>query len=103
MPQQPSKPQRKYLDRPEISETFADGLESCLFAENVARITFTASRWRQGKAGSQPVADAVTAVRLVLTAQATASLYYQLSQMMKMLAHAGLAPSENKPPEGLNK
>jgi len=41
----PRKPKLRYQDRPEIGETFADSIRSCIFDGQLVRIEFTVARF----------------------------------------------------------
>ena len=95
-------PQSKYIDRPDLSETFADHLEHTNFGDAVVKITMSATRWPEFKSGTQIMGERTTALRLVVPAKAAIELYNSLSQLLGALEKQGLVTHQINPGAPIN-
>jgi hypothetical protein len=99
-PQQlPAQPQLTYLDRPEVSETFADSLARawCDASHNV-RMEFVVNRVDEPKPGAAPTGKAITACRLVIPGPGLVDLYAKLGALINMLQQQGVIKTVTQPP-----
>lgn len=91
--------QIRYIDRPEISETFVDSLGVVTFDGNT-RLELCATRLDQPKPPDPPTARQYPVCRIVMTPEATVVLFNQLQNIMNLLQQAGLVTKqEGQPPE----
>ena len=88
MSKQPG-PQKRYVDRPEVSETFADSIHGLSFDRQTMRIEFCTTRMDPPEPPKAPTARQYPICRLVLTPQAGIELYNQLQQIIQALEQAG--------------
>lgn len=70
-----------YVDRPEISETYVDGLQLIFFDGVAVKIELVVYRYETPKPPASPSGQKITAARLVLSPQAAEALLKGLSQM----------------------
>lgn len=89
MAQQPNI-QLRYIDRPEISETYADSIERISVQGPTATIEFCVTRLDEPKPAEGPSGRKYTACRLVLPMPAFIDLTQQLQRMMTLLEQQGL-------------
>ena len=75
-------PALKYVDRPDIAETFADGLETVIFDGSAFRMEFVVNRFDPPNAKGVPNGRKVTAVRLVLPFAGASNLASQLNALI---------------------
>ena len=87
-------PPTKYVDRPDLSETFADHLEQTYFGDGVVKITMSAARWPEPKSGVPIMGERVTALRLAIPAKAAIALYNSLAQFIGVLEKQGLVTQQ---------
>jgi hypothetical protein len=86
------QPRLQYVDRPEISETFADSVVKFIFegANNTVRIEFCATRM-DDPAGSDPASGKLyTTSRLVLGMAAAIDLANKMTNLLAWLEKQGL-------------
>jgi hypothetical protein len=91
--QESRPPQRlsyRYIDRPDISETFADTIESAFFDGQTLRIEFSVSRLDPPQPPSEPTGRRYPACRLVLPSTAAIDLMNRMQQIGTALAKAGI-------------
>ncbi|HUU40015.1 MAG TPA: hypothetical protein VMW42_03645 [Desulfatiglandales bacterium] len=81
--------QTLYIDRPEISETFADFVHSLHFDGQTMRIEFCTTRFDKPKPPDPPTAKQYPICRLVLTPPAAIDLFNKLQQIMSVLEKSG--------------
>ena len=105
MPNQPSLPaqaptqlQLTYVDRPEISETFADSLARISFDALHARMEFVVNRVDDPKPPAAPTGKSYTACRLVIPLPAALDLHAKLGAMISMLQQQGVLKPIVQPP-----
>ena len=70
-----------YVNRPEISETYVDGLQLIFFDGHSVKIELVAYRFETPKPPAPPSGQKITAARLVLSPQAAEALLNGLSQI----------------------
>ena len=88
-PQQPP-PQFQYVDRPEVSETFADIVQRIQFDGQTLRLEFCVSRLDDHKAGTPVTGKRYPTCRLVLSAAAAVDLMNKMQQITSGLVKAGV-------------
>ena len=88
-----------YIDRPEISETFADFIHSLNFDGQTMRIEFCATRLEKPKPPNPPTAKQYPICRLVLTPTAAIDLFNKLQQIMSALEKSGALKRASIPPK----
>lgn len=81
--------QTTFVDRPEVSETFADAIRAVSFDGQTMRIEFCITRMDEPKPPNQPTARQYPSCRLVLTANAAVELFNRLQQIMSALEQTG--------------
>jgi len=89
-----------YFDRPDVSETFVDSLEKCLFDGSVVRLEFVVNRVDQPQPPQQPAAKKLTAARIVTTVPGLLSLAGHVNSMIAGLQQKGIlqkAPIAGQP------
>jgi len=86
----------RYVDRPELAETFADSINVLLFDGQNLRIEFGVSRVDEMKPNVSISGRRYPACRLVLTPSAAVDLINRMQQVASVLTQAGLVkPSES--------
>ena len=81
--------QTTFVDRPEVSETFADTIRAVSFDGQTMRIEFCITRMDEPKPPNPPTARQYPSCRLVLTANAAVELFNRLQQIMSALEQTG--------------
>ena len=81
--------QTTFVDRPEVSETFADTIRAVSFDGQTMRIEFCTTRMDEPRPPNQPTARQYPSCRLVLTANAAVELFNRLQQIMSALEQTG--------------
>jgi hypothetical protein len=97
-PKTPRKPKLRYQDLPEIGETFADSIRSCVFDGQLVRIEFTVARFDDPGALGILKGRQVPVCRLVLNRAALADLINRVGQLGAALKKTG-AGDQAAPPE----
>jgi hypothetical protein len=99
----PSKTEARvtYVDRPEISETFADAVQRVAYQGSVCRIELAVTRLHANGVVEPPKPEKVTAARLVLTAQAMADLCTQLKVILDRLEQQGKVTRQPATPQSV--
>ena len=90
-----------YVDRPEISELFADSVQSVIYNSSVARIELAVTRFSSEKGVNPPKAERVTAARGVLTTQAMVELFGQMKNILDQLESRGTIEKHAMPTQAL--
>jgi hypothetical protein len=92
------------IDRPDVSETFVDSLESVMYDGNSFRMEFAVHRFSPPNASGRASKKKVTAVRLVIPLAGAIGLTSQLSALMEALEQQGAIAEMRFVPsaEGLN-
>jgi hypothetical protein len=93
---QPQSVQIRFVDRPEVTETFADSSRSVTFDGQTMRIEFCTIRMEEPKPPDPPVGRQYPVCRLVLTPNAAVDLFNKLQQIMTALEQSG-AIKKNQP------
>jgi hypothetical protein len=91
--------QIRFEDRPELSETFADSLQSIDFDGQAMRIVLCTTRYDAPKSSETPTAARIPSCRLVLTPNAALKLYNKLRQIVSALEKAGAVTTTQTPPQ----
>lgn len=81
----------RYVDVPEIRETYVDCLGLSTFVDGSLRLELCVSRMDEPKPPSKPTGRKYPVCRLVLTPDAAANLANMLNQMMSALTTQGAA------------
>ena len=91
-PQQQSQPQiqYQYVDRPEVTETFADFVQRIQFDGQTLRLEFCVSRLDDHKPGTPVTGKRYPTCRLVLSAAAAVDLMNKMQQITAGLVKAGV-------------
>ena len=89
----------RFVDRPEISETFADSIHSLNFDGQAMRINFCTTRFDPPKPPKAPTAAQFPICRLVLTPAAGLDLFNKLQQIMSALEQSGAVKRASIPPK----
>jgi hypothetical protein len=98
----PSGP--KYIDRPEVSEVFADRLEHLFFDGATVRMEFTVTRTDPAQVGpghamTEPRQWSYTACRVVLSARGAAEMLNKMQELQGvMIRNGALQPRPATPP-----
>ena len=93
------KVETRFVDKPEIFETFADSINETLFDGQTLRIEFCVTRLDQPKPKENPTARRYPSCRLVLTPSAMLALFKRLSQIVGAMEKAGVIKQVANPPE----
>jgi|SRR5262249_42755326 len=86
--QQQQVTQARYVDAPELAETFADSVHNMVWDGQTLRIELCVTRYPEAAAAGS--ATRHPACRLVLTAAVAADLFNRLNQTMAALSKAGI-------------
>ena len=87
------------VDRPEISETFADSMGLAIFDGNTARLELCVHRYDAPRPPGPPTAAKVTAARLVLSPEGVVAVFNFLNNLMPVLVQQGIVKQEpGQPP-----
>lgn len=99
-PAQPQVPQTQfqYVDRPEVSETFADSVHRIQYDGQTLRLEFAVTRLDEHKPPAAATATRYPACRLVLSNAAAIDLMNKMQQITAGLIKAGVLKAE--PPPG---
>ena len=91
-PQQQSQPQiqYQYVDRPEVTETFADFVQRIQFDGQTLRLEFAVSRLEDHRPPEPATGKRYPACRLVLSASAAVDLMNKMQQITAGLIKAGV-------------
>src|SRR4051794_38345506 len=85
-----SQMQFQYVDRPEVSETFADFVQRIQFDGQTLRLEFCVSRLDEHKEATPVSGKRYPACRLVLSAAAAVDLMNKMQQITSGLIKAGV-------------
>ncbi len=88
MPQQKA-PQIQFVDRPEVTETFADSIRGVSFDGQTMRIEFCTVRMDPPKPPEARTGQQYPACRMVLTPNVAVDLYGRLQQIIQALEKSG--------------
>jgi hypothetical protein len=81
----------RYVDRPDIAETFVDSVTGLVFDGQTLRVEFAVTRLDEVKANAPITGRRYPACRLVLPPAAAVDLINRMQQIGTALAQAGLA------------
>jgi hypothetical protein len=95
--QQQQLPTVRYVDLPELSETFADSIHTMVWDGQALRVEFCVTRFPDQTPASAKEAQRYPASRLVMTSALAVDLFNRLQQTMNTLAQAGVV-TQQKPP-----
>lgn len=87
----------KYIDIPELQETFVDSMGLSIFDGNTLRLELCVTRLNEPKPPKAPTGKKYPVCRLVLTPDTTVELYNQLNQLIGLMAQQGLVKKEDVP------
>ena len=90
------------IDRPELTETFADALGNGSFDGQTARLAFCVTRLDPIEPPKPPTAKRYPVCRLVLPPDAVIELFNQLQQLIGLMEKQGLVKRENGQPRTIN-
>lgn len=93
-------PQYQYVDRPEVTETFADFVHRIQFDGQTLRLEFCVSRLDDQRSGAAATGRRYPACRLVLSASAAVDLMNKMRQITAGLVKAGVL-KQDAPPANL--
>jgi hypothetical protein len=79
-----------YVDRPEVSETFADSLESCVHVNGVIRLEFVICRVDHPVPPAQPTVKKLTSARIVTTIPGLVGMIGHLNNVLAGLQAQGI-------------
>ena len=82
-------PQMSFVDRPEVSETFADCVRGLAFDGQTIRIEFCVTRMDDFRPPHPPTGRQYPACRLVLTPNAAVDLFNKMQRIMSALEQSG--------------
>ncbi|MGD0024304.1 MAG: hypothetical protein ABSC37_06695 [Xanthobacteraceae bacterium] len=89
----------RYLDRPDVEETFADSVTGLIFDGQTLRIEFGVTRLDEVKANTPITGRRYPACRIVLSPAAAADLINRMQQITAALTQAGVVRSAPRPGE----
>jgi hypothetical protein len=89
----------RYLDRPDIEETFADSVTGLMFDGQTLRIEFGVTRFDEVKANAPITGRRYPACRMVLPPAAAVELINRMQQIAAALTQAGLVRSAPPRPD----
>lgn len=97
------QPAATYVDRPEISETFVDSLESCSFVDGVFRLEFAVKRVAPPQPPKQPTVNKVVAARIAMTLPGLMGMANQINGLIAALQKQGTVQQiQTPPPSSIN-
>lgn len=93
----------KKVDRPEVSEIFADIVGASFFDGNVLRLQFNIARYDDPSTGKdkKPSGKIHPACRLVLPANCVPDLYHRLQQIVSLMEQKGILRRIQEEPENI--
>ena len=89
----------RYVDRPDIAESFADSVTGLVFDGQTLRIEFSVTRLDEVKPGTSITGRRYPACRLVLPTAAAIDLINRMQQIAAALTQAGVMKSAPPPAE----
>ena len=90
--------QMTYVDRLEISETFADSLVRAFFDGITLRMEFVVNRMDDPQPGQPPSGRSITAARLVMPLSSVLDMIARLQTMIGQLQAQGVVRQVHIPP-----
>lgn len=92
----------KYIERPDVRETFVDSLESVMYDGSSLRMEFVVHRFGPPQSNRSANKTKMTAVRLVIPLRGAIGLTSQLNALMGILEQQGAIGEVRFVTEGLN-
>lgn len=89
--------QVEYIDRLDITETFANSIGKCFFTEGVANIELCITRLDKPQPPAPPTGKKYPACRLALTPQAVIQLFQSLNGIMGAMEKEGIIKTNPNP------
>jgi hypothetical protein len=89
----------RYVDRPDLEETFADSVSGLLFDGQMLRLEFAVTRLDEVKPNTQLTGRRYPACRVVLPPAAAIDLINRMQQIATALTQAGVVKSTPRPSE----
>ena len=89
----------RYLDRPEIAETFADAVSGVVFDGQTLRLEFAVTRLDEVKPNTPITGRRYPTCRIVLPPSAAIDLINRMQQIATALAQAGVTKTVTRPGE----
>ncbi len=90
-------PMIRYLDHPDMAETFADSITGLIFDGQTLRIEFGVTRFDEVKPDAQITGRRYPACRLVLPPAAAVELINRMQQIAAALTQAGVVRAAPRP------
>ncbi len=90
----------RFVDRPELGETFADSVTGLLFDGQMLRLEFGVTRFDDVKANTPLSGRRYPASRIVLPAAAAVDLINRMQQIANALTQAGVVKPTPRPTDG---
>lgn len=90
----------RYVDRPDIAETFADAISGVTFDGQTLRIEFAVTRLDEVKPNTPITGRRYPACRMVLPPAAAIDLINRMQQIAAALTQAGVVRPTPRPGEG---
>jgi hypothetical protein len=87
----------RYVDMPELTETFADSVHNMVWDGQTLRVEFCVTRYPEHAAAAGAEAKQQPTCRLVLTAPGVAALFNRLQQTVAALTAAGVVAKHPTP------
>ncbi len=87
----------RYIDRPDIEETFADSVGGLIFDGQTLRIEFAVTRLDEVKANTPLTGRRYPASRIVLPPAAAVDLINRMQQIAAALTQAGMVKAAPRP------
>jgi hypothetical protein len=97
---QPAPATIRYLDRPDVEETFADSITGLIFDGQTLRIEFGVTRLDEVRANMPVTGRRYPAVRVVLPPTAAVELINRMQQIANALTQSGVARAAPRPGDG---
>lgn len=88
----------RYVDLPDLAETFADSLHTMVWDGQTLRVEFCVNRYPELASGAKAEASRYPACRLVLTPAVAVDLFNRLQQTMDTLTKAGVVSQKTPQP-----
>jgi hypothetical protein len=92
-------PEIRFLDRPDVPETFADSIRAIGFDGQTMRLEFCVTRMEHTQPPNPPSGSQYPACRLVLTPTAAVDLFNKLQRIMSALEQSGAIKRNTPAPQ----
>jgi len=89
----------RYIDRPDLAETFADSISGLVFDGQSLRVEFAVTRLDEVKPNTQITGRRYPACRIVLPPAAAVELINRMQQIGEALRQAGVTRAAPRPGE----